>query len=223
MPFGAELYGDTDSFVDKDEIYIAIAGPISNFVICVILLGFWWLFPGSYGSTIEIFETNLVMGIFNLLPFFPLDGGRVVLAIISTKYSRRFGAKIVKNATKIFAMVLFVGFLLSILNKVNITLGIMGFLLFFSASSSKRDAVYEKVSLSKMVKSKKITWGMASVPFDMPLYELRRQHSRNQITEYKVINEKGDVEFSFSELELEQILVELRQDMKVGELKKIIK
>lgn len=222
MPFGAELYGDTDSFVDKDEIYIALAGPLSNFIICIIILGIWWISPDSYGASIDIFETNLVMGMFNLLPFFPLDGGRIILALISLKTTRRTGAKIVKNATKVFALTLFMGFLISILYEINLTLGIMGFLLFFSASASQRDAVYEKLSLLEMVKTKKVRWGVVSVPFDMPIYELRRLHTKNQVTVFKIINKDGMEEFSFSELELERVLVFITQDMKVGSVKRYI-
>ena len=36
MPYGAELNGEFDEFVDNDEIKIAIAGPMTNFIICII-------------------------------------------------------------------------------------------------------------------------------------------------------------------------------------------
>lgn len=219
MPFGAELYGDTDSFVGRDEIYIAFAGPVSNFIVCVLILGIWWLFPASYSSTIDIFETNLVMGCFNLLPFFPLDGGRILLALISFKHTRRIAAKLVKNATKIFAITLFIGFVLTCFYEVNFTLGIMGFMLFFSATASHREAVYEKLSIVEMVTNKKVRWGIMSVPFEMPLYEVRRFHTKNQVTIFNVINKDGLVDFSFSELDLERVITYMNQDQAVGEVK----
>ena len=219
MPFGAELHGDTDSFVGRDEIYIALAGPMLNFLICVFILGIWWLFPGSYDSTIEIFETNLVMGTFNLLPFFPLDGGRVLLSIVSMKTSRRTGAKIVKNTTKLFAITLFIGFILTCFFEPNLTLGVMGFMLFFSATASQREAVYEKLSLVELVKTKKVRWVTMSIPEDTAIYEVRRMHSKNQIAIFKVISKDGREIFSFNELDLERILASINQDLLVKDLK----
>ena len=219
MPFGAELHGDTDSFVGRDEIYIALAGPMLNFLICVFILGIWWLFPGSYDSTIEIFETNLVMGAFNLLPFFPLDGGRVLLSIVSMKTSRRTGAKIVKNTTKLFAITLFIGFILTCFFEPNLTLGVMGFMLFFSATASQREAVYEKLSLVELVKTKKVRWVTMSIPEDTAIYEVRRMHSKNQIAIFKVISKDGREIFSFNELDLERILASINQDLLDKDLK----
>ena len=219
MPFGAELHGDTDSFVGRDEIYIALAGPMLNFLICVFILGIWWLFPGSYDSTIEIFETNLVMGAFNLLPFFPLDGGRVLLSIVSMKTNRRTGAKIVKNTTKLFAITLFIGFILTCFFEPNLTLGVMGFMLFFSATASQREAVYEKLSLVELVKTKKVRWVTMSIPEDTAIYEVRRMHSKNQIAIFKVISKDGREIFSFNELDLERILASINQDLLVKDLK----
>ena len=219
MPFGAELHGDTDSFVGKDELYIALAGPTLNFFICVFILGIWWLFPSSYGATIDIFETNIVMCIFNLLPFFPLDGGRVLLSIVSMKTDRKTGAKIVKNTTKIFAITLFMGFILTCFYKPNLTLGIMGFMLFFSSTASHREAVYEKLSLKELVKTKKVRWVTMSIPEDMAVFEVRRMHSKNQIAVFKVINKDGRETFSFTELDLERVIACINQDLIVKDLK----
>ena len=220
MPFGAELHGDTDSFAGKDEIYVAIAGPLANFFVCFFIVAIWWIFPGIYGSTIDMSETNLVMGVFNLLPFFPLDGGRVLLSLVSLKNTRREGARVVKNATKIFSLTLFVGFLFTCFSNINLTLGIMAFLLFFSASASARDAVYEKLSLGEIVRTKCVRWVTISVPETMRIYELKRLHIKNQIIIFKVINSHGIEDFSFSEIDLETMKLKIDQGESVVELKK---
>lgn len=82
LPFGitARLW---DEGIKKpvDEIKIALAGPLSNFIIAYLaygLVGGWWR---DY-----IVCTSLVIGIFNLLPAMPLDGGRVLKAILVKKY-----------------------------------------------------------------------------------------------------------------------------------------
>jgi Zn-dependent protease len=71
----------------KDMIAVALAGPISNFIMAL-----FWLFILSFTLNISnqlLFEMakfgiaiNLVLGVFNLLPLPPLDGSRVVTALL---------------------------------------------------------------------------------------------------------------------------------------------
>ncbi|HXV80563.1 MAG TPA: site-2 protease family protein [Candidatus Binatia bacterium] len=70
----------------KSEFTIAIVGPFTSFVLAAL---FWGITVATEGIvsplTIVIFDylawINLALGIFNLLPGFPLDGGRVFRAI----------------------------------------------------------------------------------------------------------------------------------------------
>ena len=70
----------------KDEFLVAIVGPLTSFALAAL---FWAvgqaLSPGNspLGAVIAYLTyINLALGIFNLLPGFPLDGGRVLRAII---------------------------------------------------------------------------------------------------------------------------------------------
>ncbi|MFR8104160.1 MAG: site-2 protease family protein [Clostridia bacterium] len=58
------------------KLAIAIAGPITNFALAILYI----LFPiFSFGMGREIMVySNLVIGIFNLIPIYPLDGGRIL-------------------------------------------------------------------------------------------------------------------------------------------------
>jgi len=222
MPFGAELFGDFDSFQNRDELKIAIAGPIMNFCVCIIVLGLWWIKPALYGISDVFFSTNLVMGIFNLLPIFPLDGGRILLCLLSKKLERKKSAKLVKSITKTFAIGLFILFILTLVYKINLTFGIMAFMLYFSASSNFKEATYQKIKLSELVKDKCVEWVIMSVPEKMQCYELRKKHIKNKVIQFIVLDSDNKISHSFNELELEDVIVNINPTLPVKNLKNIL-
>ncbi|MCH5163350.1 MAG: M50 family metallopeptidase [Clostridiales bacterium] len=88
MPYGAALCGKED-ITPKHEIMIAAAGPALNLVLGMIFAAMWWLIPTSYMFTQTFCVCNLYIGVFNLLPVYPMDGGRMLLAALSMRFSRR--------------------------------------------------------------------------------------------------------------------------------------
>ena len=79
--FGAVLYGKFDQVNPTDSIAIALAGPCANVIVAVICLALWWIFPASYVFTETFFSANISMAFVNMLPCYPLDGGRVIVAL----------------------------------------------------------------------------------------------------------------------------------------------
>lgn len=62
---------------------VGAAGPITNFIIAVIfILVLNWIQPDSEGrlflTFFMVFQVNIVLGLFNLIPIPPLDGSRVL-------------------------------------------------------------------------------------------------------------------------------------------------
>lgn len=74
----------------RAEAWIAIAGPAVNFVLAALLLPICFFVFGIPARTQTgnlmwyLFVANLVLGLFNLIPAFPTDGGRILRALFAT-------------------------------------------------------------------------------------------------------------------------------------------
>jgi Zn-dependent protease/predicted transcriptional regulator len=74
-----------DAPTPAQEFNIAFAGPLSSGVLALGFYGLTRVVPNNemVGALAEwLWETNLALAVFNLLPGFPLDGGRIFRALV---------------------------------------------------------------------------------------------------------------------------------------------
>lgn len=76
----------------RQEFFVAIAGPAVNFLIAAVIFAVAGVsLPSTTGDALPTFGgilpallwINLALGLFNLLPAFPMDGGRVFRALVA--------------------------------------------------------------------------------------------------------------------------------------------
>ncbi len=90
MPIGGMAEFDAIPRQPVRELLITLAGPAVNFVIAAILWSLVGFGGDDYPADITGFaqlllRANLLMGCFNLLPVFPMDGGRIFRALLATR------------------------------------------------------------------------------------------------------------------------------------------
>ena len=99
----------------SEEIVIAVAGPLVNVVIAAVL----FLFLGARFNPMTVAEIqnpdpgflarlagiNVILGVFNLIPAFPMDGGRVLRALLAFRLGRRRATRIAARIGQALAFV----------------------------------------------------------------------------------------------------------------------
>ncbi|MFS0860113.1 MULTISPECIES: site-2 protease family protein [Paenibacillus] len=84
LPFGGvAVIEDAGNITARREIIIALAGPFQNMLMVGVVL---LLKYGNLGDPLfldYIIQGNLLIALFNLLPVLPLDGGKIVQALVS--------------------------------------------------------------------------------------------------------------------------------------------
>lgn len=68
----------------RQEFWIAVVGPLTSIAVGLVSVGVWFLLPeGLVRVAIEgLAGANLLIGVLNLVPGLPLDGGRVLKSIV---------------------------------------------------------------------------------------------------------------------------------------------
>jgi Zn-dependent protease len=85
----------------RDMVWVAFAGPASNIILSFIsvallnimmisgILKITFLVPFVYMLQYMIY-INLILAFFNLLPIYPLDGGQILMNILSYRYREKY-------------------------------------------------------------------------------------------------------------------------------------
>ncbi|HET6244747.1 MAG: site-2 protease family protein [Bacteroidetes bacterium] len=99
------------------ELKITIAGPLVNVAIAILLYGIisvsgigWINQPedlaaiGSHNFLYMLLFVNVILAVFNMIPAFPMDGGRVLRALLSYKYPRHIATQFAATLGKILSI-----------------------------------------------------------------------------------------------------------------------
>ena len=97
------------------ELWVALAGPLVNVLIALLLLPFVGL-TGSFfeesvgnltttqGFLYSLFRVNVILVLFNAIPAFPMDGGRVLRALLAMQLGRIRATSIASTLGRIIAV-----------------------------------------------------------------------------------------------------------------------
>ena len=185
------LFGGVARFTEipedwKQEFTIAVAGPIVSVLVGVVsYVGFVALPLGDPVQFVlgYLALTNVALAVFNMLPGFPMDGGRVLRALLARNRPHARATQIAAEVGKVFA------FLLGIFGLfANLFLVALAFFIYMGASSEAQQSVMKAAFQDVVVRD--IMTPRAElhvVDEDTSLAELMNRMFRERHTGYPVM------------------------------------
>lgn len=155
MPFGAVIDGDLSGLSLKDEIFVAVCGPLCNLFTAVFFVAWWWLTPTVYAFTDTACYSSLAIALVNLLPAYPLDGGRILKCLLvrsqmkkqtDVRKAETTAENVCRGITLIFALLFFA--LFAALKAQNVSVLLFGGFLLLGSLGNKERATYNRMDFS---------------------------------------------------------------------------
>ena len=220
--FGAVLYGDFQDVNGIDRIKIALAGPLSNLLLCLTCLALWWTVPVTYYYTESFFTANITMACVNMLPCYPLDGGRVLTGLFDKKLGNK-ALTLTKRFTVVFSLILFGVFVFSLFVGGNLfSLGLFAIGL-FSGVFARGKETYERTVFATN-KRRFLKKGMEKKTLvfyhNNTLSDVAKRMQGNFLYCLEVVNSDMVVLRSFNVAELEQLVIDNPLDTQLEKLLK---
>lgn len=225
LPFGGAVRIESVYELNPiNEIYIAFAGPGMNIFL---LLGYSAL--QNLGmvavSDNDIFaKSNLILAGFNLLPALPLDGGRVLRAILSREIGIKRATKVAAYGGLILSLFLAMTGIYALYMKIfNPNFFLLSGFLAYSAFKEKRTASYiviRDITFKRDILSKEgaLTTKELIVLYDLPLKDVMKRFVPHRYHFVKVVDHSLRVWGYLDETEIVNGMVDHGVNIQIGRL-----
>ena len=213
MPFGAVIDGDLRGISLKDEIFVAVCGPICNLLTALLFVAIWWLHPTMYAFTDTACQSSLSIALVNLLPAYPLDGGRIFKCLLARTFLKRTveerkaeqkAVNICRIVTLCFSAIFLTAFfILQKQNQLNVTLlGFSLFLLIGAIGTKDKQAVYAKMPIERPTFERGVEIRRVAVLDTCPIKDTLRFLSRGSFLVLEVYDANDTHLFNLTQTQL---------------------
>ncbi|ELY65435.1 CBS domain-containing protein [Natronococcus jeotgali] len=172
------------------ELVVAIAGPIVSVAVGALCYAGFVVLPAELSAVLFVLGylavLNVVLAIFNMLPGFPMDGGRVLRALLSRNRSRLEATRIAAGVGKWFAILLgFAGIVTFSIFWIAIAFFI------YIAASSETQQIFVETAFEGLTVAELMTPApeLDTVSTELPTAELLDRMLRERHTGYPVLED----------------------------------
>ena len=217
MPFGAVIDGDLQGISLKDELFVAFCGPFCNLVTAGGFIALWWLFPTLYPFTDVVCQSSLAIALVNLLPAYPLDGGRMLKCLLVRAFARgelqerkaeRRADLVYRGISLTFAVGFLVIFIVQcVLLRPNFTLLAFSLFLGFGAVGNRgKSAVYSRMDFALSPNLKRgVEIRKVALLDESPIKDVLRFLSKNSYLVLEVYDGAGEFLFELSQNDFSKV------------------
>ncbi|ADD05705.1 M50 family metalloprotease [Natrialba magadii ATCC 43099] len=192
------LFGGVAAFSEmpedwRQEFAIAIAGPIVSVLVGIASFGLFYVTPSSMDGTQFVLAylaiLNIALAVFNMLPAFPMDGGRVLRAFLARTRPYAKATQQAASIGKLFAVLMG---LFALLPPINIILLGVAFFVYIAASSEAQQvtmkAAFQDVTVSDIMTPAN---DLHTVTPDASVAQLIQRMFSERHTGYPVVESNG--------------------------------
>nr|WP_243157139.1 site-2 protease family protein [Clostridium perfringens] len=191
---------------------VCFAGPISNGIVFLIFFFIYKLiFKNEY--IYSTYEINLVLFIFNLLPTYPLDGGKILGAILEKKMIFKDVNNILIKISYSFGIAFILLSILGvlILGEINITSILAGIFIIYLSYNERRKVMYIIMGditkkRERLINKKYIDSRVTSVYCEQDMINLLRIIDKNRFNIFYVLDEEMNLLYVLRENEIIETL-----------------
>ncbi|HHV61793.1 MAG TPA: peptidase M50 [Firmicutes bacterium] len=221
---GVARFEDLIELDPSVEARVAMAGPVNNLILAVIV--FILSRDGALDPDLASFiiQGNLAVGIFNLLPILPLDGGRIFRAILAGRMGYKRATDLTIILGRGLALLMATGGAVgAYLGRCNIIVAVLAVFLYVSAARERLTTAY--VIMRQLARRKSDLMSRGVMPAhdlvamgDVPLKEVMRNFLPGRYHRVIVLNERWVPMGTLTEDDIIDGLVEYGIDAPVASL-----
>lgn len=198
--FGGVLHIREGFIKPLDELIIHLSGPFFNLVVAALLYGGHTFFHYSWIEPVIL--ANIVLGMFNLMPFYPLDGGKIIALYLAIFLGYSRSNKISRLFSYLFSIFLFLlGIYLVQYNVLNLLISALAINLFVAGKQDNSFILYKvarNIEENDQTKKNKIVVCRGDIKAIRILEKYKPLENRM----FTIVNEKGSYKGQLSEEEL---------------------
>ncbi|MFH0700805.1 MAG: site-2 protease family protein [Candidatus Woesearchaeota archaeon] len=182
--FGGVAGISDEEISPSSELLMALAGPIFSLILAALFFGItlWTKSATWIAISFYLYQLNLVLALFNLIPGFPLDGGRALRAILNWHYrDLKKATKIAVFGGKLFAGVLVFFGVVQLWNQTSsgLWLLMLGGFLYVIAGASYEQVLFKEV-LNKIFVSELMVKQITSLKPTQKFSEFTQKYSNSE-------------------------------------------